>query len=245
MPTSDALLTVDHIDVYYGHVSALADVSITVGQREVVTVLGANGAGKSTLLRTISGLTSPRRGAIYFGGQRIDRLSSHRVARSGIAHVPEGRRVVAPLSVEENLLIAAEGSRRRSRSGVAEGLDEVYTVFPRLRDRRRQASGLLSGGEQQMLALGRGIMANPDLLLLDEPSMGLAPVIVDEIYAFLADRTGTLAGRSILIAEQSASLGISIAQRAYVLSRGRLTFAGDANDLDEETMINAYLGARR
>jgi len=147
--------------------------------------------------------------------------------------------------VEENLLIAAEGSRRRSRSGVAEGLDEVYTVFPRLRDRRRQASGLLSGGEQQMLALGRGIMANPDLLLLDEPSMGLAPVIVDEIYAFLADRTGTLAGRSILIAEQSASLGISIAQRAYVLSRGRLTFAGDANDLDEETMINAYLGARR
>jgi branched-chain amino acid transport system ATP-binding protein len=243
MLTSAAVLDVDRLSVAYGHVQAVEDVSLVVEQGELVALLGANGAGKSTLLRSISGLVAPVGGEIRLAGERIDVLSPDATARRGVAHVPEGRRVIAPLTVRENLEVAALASRRSSRRELGGLLEEVFTTFPRLKERQRQASGLMSGGEQQMLAIGRAMMAKPVVLMLDEPSMGLAPVIVDEIYDLLKARTGSLADVSILLAEQSAELALEVADRAYVLSRGRLSFAGPVADLDAEHMVAAYLGA--
>jgi branched-chain amino acid transport system ATP-binding protein len=242
MRTSADLLELENLAVSYGHVRAVVDVSMHVRDREVVALLGANGAGKSSLLRAISGSARSTGGTIRLNGERIDRLPAHRVARAGVAHVPEGRRVVAPMSVRDNLELAARSSKCCSRSEVSKRVDEVFTIFPRLAERHAQASGLLSGGEQQMLAIGRGIMAKPTLLILDEPSMGLAPIVVEEIYDFLRHRTGTLAETAILLGEQSTALALSVAERAYVLARGLVVFDGHAKGLDHSQMVSAYLG---
>jgi len=241
MPTSVALLELENFSVRYGHVQAVTGVSLRVGQGEVVAVLGANGAGKSSLLRAISGV-APSTGTAMLNGRRIDHLASHKIARAGLAHVPEGRRVIAPLSVKDNLVMAALAWKRCPKRQVGETLDEVFRMFPRLLERENQTSGLLSGGEQQMLAIGRGLMAKPDLLMLDEPSMGLAPIVIDEIYEFLRDRRGLLATVGILLAEQTAALALSVAQRAYVLAQGQVSFEGAASDVDESRMVAAYLG---
>lgn len=242
MPTSDASLTLSEVTLRYGAVEAVSAVSLEVHPGEVVAVLGANGAGKSTLLRAISGLMRPAAGTICLGGRRIDRTASHRISRFGIAHVPEGRRVIAPLSVEQNLTVAARASGRCGSRQVGTQLDEVFAMFPPLLERRDQASGLLSGGEQQMLAIGRGIMARPEILLLDEPSMGLAPIVIAEIYELLRKREGTLATVGILLAEQTAAFALSVADRCHVLSRGCTRFEGRAEALDEDVMVAAYLG---
>jgi len=245
MPTSGAVLEVDDLEVAYGAVTAVSGVTLRVEEAQIVALLGSNGAGKSTLLRAVDGLLRARSGSVLLRGEPIDRLSSRTRTRRGVVHVPEGRRVVAPLSIEDNLQLAARASRRRRGSDIADGLEEVYTLFPRLRERRGQTSGLLSGGEQQMLALGRAIMARPEVLLLDEPSMGLAPIVIEEIYAFLKEPVGTLQGTAILLAEQSAALALSVASHAYVLARGHVTFSGPADELDAQATVDAYFGLAR
>jgi branched-chain amino acid transport system ATP-binding protein len=242
MPTSDALLALEDVSVNYGHVQAVRNVSLRVDGTDIVALLGANGAGKSSLLRAISGLVSVAGGTIAVGGAVVSGRAPHRISRAGVAHVPEGRRVVAPMSVQDNLVLAAFASKRTMRNEVADRLDEVYAIFPRLKERRGQVSGLMSGGEQQMLAIGRGIMASPKVLLLDEPSMGLAPIVIEEIYELLRNRQGTLAKVGILLAEQSSALALSIATHAYVLSVGEVVYDGPAEKLDERTMLEAYLG---
>lgn len=244
MPTSVAVLEIEDIEVAYGGVTAVSDVSLRVEQGEVLALLGANGAGKSSLLRAVSGLIRPSGGTMRLREETLDRLSARARTRLGVVHVPEGRRVVAPLTVEENLQLAARASHRRRGSDIGDGLDEVYGLFPRLHERRGQISGLLSGGEQQMLAIGRGIMARPEILLLDEPSMGLAPIVIEEIYDFLKKPAGTLDGTAILLAEQSAALAVSVATRAHVLARGRTTYSGLANELDAEAAVDAYFGLK-
>jgi branched-chain amino acid transport system ATP-binding protein len=242
MHTSEATLALKNISVSYGPIKALSDVSLEIRQGEIVALVGSNGAGKSTLLRAISGLVPTQSGAIQLHGRDVTGAPAHRMARRGVAHVPEGRRVVAPLTVEENLLLGARSSRRRSSKDAVKFLDEMYDLFPRLRERRTQASGLLSGGEQQMLAIARGLMAKPEVLLLDEPSMGLAPIVVEEIYALLRDRPGYFAETCILLAEQSTTLAVSVADRAYVLVLGHLEYDGPAGELTEEIVQRAYFG---
>ena len=242
MPTSADLLEIREVTVRYGGVEALTSASLSVRGGEVVALLGANGAGKSTLLCSISGLVPTAAGTVTLHGRKLTGLRPDLVTRAGVAHVPEGRRVVAPLTVEENLLLAGTAARRRARDQIAQGLDEVYALFPRLRERRSQPSGLLSGGEQQMLAIGRGLMASPQVLLLDEPSMGLAPIMIQEIYAALRARTGTLASTGILLAEQSTSIPLEIADRACILSRGRVVFFGPSAEVSHDMAFDAYLG---
>jgi branched-chain amino acid transport system ATP-binding protein len=241
MHTSDELLELDNLSVTYGHVTAVDGVSMTVRRGEVVALLGANGAGKSSLLRAINGAGGQRTGTISFEGRSLLDGPRYRVARRGVAHVMEGRRVIPTLSVADNLLLAAHASRRSKRREIPGLLNEVYTYFPRLLERRDQPAGLMSGGEQQMLAIGRGIVSRPDLLLLDEPSMGLAPIVIEEIYEFLGQRMGTLAECGILLAEQSAALALSVSDRAYVLARGRMVFDGLSVELDKEKVASAYL----
>jgi branched-chain amino acid transport system ATP-binding protein len=244
MHTSDAGLVVDSIVASYGPVTALAGVSFRVMPGEVVAVLGPNGAGKSTLLRTISGLVRPTSGHVFIDGQEITGRRPHTITRAGVAHVPEGRRVVAPLSVEENLRLAAAAAHRRAPGDVAAALDEIYAIFPRLSERRRQTSGLLSGGEQQMLAIGRGLIAKPSILMLDEPSMGLAPIAVEEIYGLLANRTGPLSVVAVLLAEQTAAVALDVADRAIVLGLGEIRVQGSTDELRSDTrLFDAYLGS--
>jgi branched-chain amino acid transport system ATP-binding protein len=243
MPTSDALLELTDLSVRYGHVEAVRNVSLRVEPSAIVALLGANGAGKSSLLQAISGVVRSSSAGITLSGRRIDGTSPHLICRAGISHVFEGRRVVGPMTVRDNLELAARASKRCKRGEVAELLGEVFEIFPKLKDRQGQISGLMSGGEQQMLAIGRAIMAKPDLLLLDEPSMGLAPIVIEEIYELLRQRTGNLATVGILLAEQSASLALSVASQAYILSCGDLVFDGPVSDLNEEQMIVAYMGA--
>jgi branched-chain amino acid transport system ATP-binding protein len=177
-------------------------------------------------------------------GKRLSLRKAHLITRSGLVHVPEGRRVIAALDVTENLQVAAQGSRRRSGGEVAQAMDEVFALFPKLRDRRHQPSGLMSGGEQQMLAIARGLMARPEVLLLDEPSMGLAPIVISEIFETLRNRAGTIADVAILLSEQSSSLALEVSDHAYILSRGRLVFEGSAQDVTADVTISAYLGAQ-
>lgn len=235
-----ALLEVEDLRVAYGGVQALRGLSLEVEAGEVVALLGANGAGKSTTLRAISGLVRPAAGSIRFDGQDLTRLPAHAIVELGIAHVPEGRRVFGTLSVEENLNLGGY-TRRGRRRAVAEARERVYQLFPRLKERRSQLAGTLSGGEQQMLAIGRGLMASPRLLLLDEPSLGLAPKLVREIFRNV--REINRQGVTVLLVEQNANLALRLAHRGYVLETGRLALGGAASELREDPrMREAYLG---
>jgi branched-chain amino acid transport system ATP-binding protein len=234
-----ALLNVSNLSVNYGVVSAVSKFDIEVGAGEVVVVLGSNGAGKTSTLRAIAGLTKKRTGMVCLNGLNISSFPAHKVARSGLVLVPEGRRVFAPLTVEENLLIG--GHTQRSRTTLNELLSEVYELFPRLRERRTGASGLLSGGEQQMLAFGRAIMASPKVMLLDEPSMGLAPNMVDAIMDSVAAIKKL--GVGVLMVEQNSTMALRVAERAVVLRRGEVVLAEDAVKVRQnDSLMAALLG---
>ncbi|MGB9803424.1 ABC transporter ATP-binding protein [Desulfofundulus sp.] len=233
------ILEVKDLEVYYGSIRALQGISFHVEKGEIVTLIGANGAGKSTTLRTISGLLIPRQGEIYFQGQKINRTPAHQIVRMGISHVPEGRQIFPNLTVRENLLMGAY--TRSNRAEVQESLEEVLNRFPRLRERAKQLAGTLSGGEQQMLAMGRGLMSKPTLLLLDEPSMGLSPLLVEEIFEIIKDINQQ--GTTILLVEQNAYMALQIAHRAYVLETGRIVLSGTSAEVKANPQIrSAYLG---
>lgn len=233
------MLKIDNINVYYGAIHALKGISIEVNEGEIVTLIGANGAGKSTTLRTISGLLKPKSGDITFEGQSIAGMAAHHIVKKGISQVPEGRRVFAHMSVLENLELGAYV--RTDAKGIKEDMDKVFTRFPRLAERRSQLAGTLSGGEQQMLAMGRAMMSRPRIMLLDEPSMGLAPLLVKEIFSIIKDINES--GTTVLLVEQNANMALSIAHKAYVLETGRITLAGTASELAaSEEVRKAYLG---
>lgn len=233
------LLKVDNINVYYGAIHALKGISLEVNQGEIVTLIGANGAGKSTTLRTISGLLKPKDGSILFKEQAIAGKAAQEVVKLGISQVPEGRRVFANMSVHENLELGA--FLRNDKAGIKQDLDHCYTLFPRLLERKSQLAGTLSGGEQQMLATARGLMSRPDLLLMDEPSMGLAPILVKQIFDIIKEINKQ--GTTILLVEQNAHMALSIANRAYVLETGKIVLSGPAKELAEsEEIKKAYLG---
>ena len=236
---AEIMLKIDNIHVYYGAIHALKGVSLEVHKGEIVTLIGANGAGKSTTLRTVSGLLAPKSGSISFLGENIAGMPAHEIVKRGISQVPEGRRIFAEMSVQENLEMGA--FTRKDKAGVAQDFDIVYNRFPRLKERRKQQAGTLSGGEQQMLAMGRALMSRPKLLLLDEPSMGLAPLLIKEIFSIIEDinREGT----TVLLVEQNANMALSIAHRAYVMETGRITLQGAAKELAaSEDVRKAYLG---
>jgi len=235
-----ALLEVEGLDAQYGRIKALDAVSLTVDEGEIVTLIGANGAGKTTTLRAISGLLKAARGSVRFAGREISRLSPDRIVRLGIGHSPEGRRVFARMSVRDNLELGAY--TRRSRAEIAADMDEVFATFPRLLERAEQRAGTLSGGEQQMLAMGRALMSRPKLLMLDEPSLGLSPLLVETIFGVI--RQINARGTTILLIEQNARQALSIADRGYVLEVGRVVYADDASVLlASEAVRSAYLGA--
>jgi branched-chain amino acid transport system ATP-binding protein len=233
------LLEVKDLNVYYGAIHALQGISFSVDEGEIVTLIGANGAGKSTTLKTLSGLLQPRSGSIRFGGQDMVSLAAQEIVIKGIVHVPEGRKIFAPLTVLENLEMGAY--TRRDKAEIDRSMQRVFTSFPRLRERLAQLGGTLSGGEQQMLAVARWLMARPRLLLLDEPSMGLAPILVEEIFEIIREinRQGT----TILLVEQNANMALQVANRGYVLETGRIALEGKAGDLlHNPQVIRAYLG---
>jgi branched-chain amino acid transport system ATP-binding protein len=244
-PIADAseVLRVRDLVVSYGAVAALRGVSLHVGRGEVVALLGANGAGKSTMLRTISGLMLPKSGEIRFLGQRIDGIPPARIVRLGLAHSPEGRRLFGSLTVAENLRLGA--STRSDRSRIETDRERLYALFPVLKERAHQQAATLSGGEQQMVALARALVAGPKLLLLDEPSLGIAPIIMQQIFASLAELKSS--GVTMLLVEQNMSLALDLADRAYVLRTGEVSLEGDARELkaNYEEVAAAYLGARR
>ena len=233
------MLSVKDIDVYYGNIHALKGLSLEVKEGEIVTLIGANGAGKTTLLKTLSGLLKPKNGTIHYLNDSIVGKPAQTIVKAGISHVPEGRRVFATMSVEENLELGAYS--RKDRNGIEKDMAKVYETFPRLHERRKQLSGTLSGGEQQMLAMGRAIMAKPRLLLLDEPSMGLAPLMVQTIFRIIEEINKE--GTTILLVEQNANMALSVADRAYVIETGRVTLSGTAKELQaSEDIKMAYLG---
>ncbi|KWW14072.1 MULTISPECIES: ABC transporter ATP-binding protein [Bacillaceae] len=233
------MLNIEDINVYYGNIQALKGVSLSINEGEIVTLIGANGAGKSTMLKTVSGLLKPKQGKILYEGQSIGGKAAQSIVKMGISHVPEGRRVFANMSVEENLQLGAY--LRKDKAGIKQDMEKVYELFPRLLERLKQQSGTLSGGEQQMLAMGRALMAKPRLLLLDEPSMGLAPLLVKQIFHIIEEINKT--GTTILLVEQNANLALSIADRAYVVETGRIVLSGKSEELTaSEEIKNAYLG---
>ena len=233
------MLNIQGINVYYGNIHAIKDVSFHVHPGEIVTLIGANGAGKSTVLKTISGLLRTKTGEITFDGQDIRTTAPHKIVGMGLAHVPEGRRVFAELSVYENLKMGAY--TRSDKNEIEESLANVYKRFPRLEERKNQMAGTLSGGEQQMLAMGRALMSRPKIILMDEPSMGLSPILVNEIFDII--RSVSESGTTVLLVEQNAKKALAIADRAYVLETGRITMSGNAKDLLEDDSIKkAYLG---
>lgn len=233
------ILNVNNINVYYGAIHAIKGISFKVEEGEIVTLIGANGAGKSTTLNTISGLLRSKTGDISFMGSSISKMSPNKIVQSGLVMVPEGRRIFLGLTVEENLEM---GAYTRPKAEIKSSLEEVYELFPRLKERRTQIGGTLSGGEQQMLAMGRSLMAKPKLMMLDEPSMGLAPLLVDLIFEIIADLHK--AGATILLVEQNAQAALSIADRAYVLETGKIVKTGPGRDLISDPDIKkAYLGA--
>ena len=232
------MLHVNNINVYYGNIHAVKDISFDVHEGEIVTLIGSNGAGKSTTLHTVSGLLRSRTGSIEFMGKDIHNVPAHKLVSMGLAHCPEGRRIFLQMTVEENL---AMGAYTAANNTIAPTLEVVYSHFPRLKERRKQIAGTLSGGEQQMLAMGRAMMSHPKLLMLDEPSMGLAPILVDEIFKIIDDLHK--AGTTILLVEQNAQMALSIADRAYVLESGKITLSGTGEELiKSEKVRKAYLG---
>jgi branched-chain amino acid transport system ATP-binding protein len=238
-PDEAPVLRLIDVHTYYGNIHALQGISLDVAQGEIVTLLGANGAGKTTTLRTIHGLLHPREGRIEFEGRDITHVPAHQLVRQGIGQAPEGRRIFSRMTVLENLQMGAY--TRRDRQSLNEDFERVFELFPRLAERRGQHGGTLSGGEQQMLAMGRALMTRPKLLLLDEPSMGLAPILVEQIFSIIEDinRQGT----TILLVEQNALMALGVAQRGYVLQTGRIVRSGSARSLlDDEEVRKAYLG---
>ncbi|MDD7193964.1 MAG: ABC transporter ATP-binding protein [Oscillospiraceae bacterium] len=232
------MLKVDDINVYYGSIHAIKGISFEVKQGEIVTLIGANGAGKSTILKTVSGLLRSKTGSINFLDKNISSVAPHKIVKQGLAHVPEGRRIFLQMSVEENLEM---GAFTQGGKGVDEDLERVYEQFPRLKERRKQTAGTLSGGEQQMLAMGRALMSRPKLLMLDEPSMGLAPILVEQIFEIIKSLHD--AGTTILLVEQNAQMALSVADRAYVLETGTITLSGTGEELIRSDEIRkAYLG---
>ena len=233
------LLSVEDIHTYYGRIEAVKGVSITVNEGEIVTLIGANGAGKSTTLRSIQGITRPRQGSIKFEGKDIRNARPHQIVKMGISQSPEGRRLFPRMSVRENLEMGA--FQRSDRSGIEEDIQHVYQLFPRLQERRSQKAGTLSGGEQQMCAIGRALMARPRLLLLDEPSLGLAPILVEKIFEIIIEINKE--GTAILLVEQNALMALGIAQRGYVLETGHIALSDEASALARnERVRKAYLG---
>ena len=234
-----ALLELQDIHTFYGAIHALRGISLSIDKGEIVTLIGSNGAGKSTTLRTISGLLKPRQGEIRLGGERIDGLPPHKIVELGICQSPEGRRVFPRMSVHENLELGAFS--RRDKAGILTDFDRVFTLFPRLRERREQRAGTLSGGEQQMLAIGRALMAAPRVLLLDEPSMGLAPILVEQIFEIIREINAQ--GTTVLLVEQNALMALGIANRGYILQTGEIVLAENAASLRQnEAVQKAYLG---
>ena len=235
---ADTLLKVDGINVYYGNIHAVKDISFTVNAGEIVTLIGANGAGKSTTLKTISGLLKPKTGDILYKGSSIKGMRAHKIVEAGLAHVPEGRHVFLHMTVEENLDM---GAYTQPASTIAPNKEKVFELFPRLKERRKQLAGTMSGGEQQMLAMGRALISHPKLLMLDEPSMGLAPILVGQIFAIIRELHQS--GTTILLVEQNAEMALQVADRAYVLESGKIALSGTGHELAESDSIKkAYLG---
>jgi branched-chain amino acid transport system ATP-binding protein len=234
-----ALLEVEDLRVAYGKIEAVKGISFTVEQGEVTTLIGTNGAGKTTTLRTLSGLLRPTAGKVLFEGQAIDTVPAHRIVALGLAHSPEGRHIFPRMTIEENLLLGA--FLRRDAAGIAEDVERACTLFPILAERRKQAAGTLSGGEQQMLAMGRALMSRPKLLMLDEPSMGLSPLMMQKIMATIVELKA--AGTTILLVEQNAQAALSLSDRAYVMTTGRITLSGTGAELlHDESVRRQYLG---
>ncbi len=233
------MLKIENLNVRYGVIEAIKGVSFEINQGEIVALIGANGAGKTTILHTISGLLKPSEGAIYLEGKDITKIPADKIVSMGLAQVPERRRVFAEQTVEENLQLGA--FTRKDKAGVQQDLEMIYTRFPRLKERRKQLAGTLSGGEQQMLAMGRALMAKPKILLLDEPSMGLAPLLVREIFSIIQDIKNQ--GTTVLLVEQNAKMALGIADRAYVLETGEIVLTGTGQELaNSEEIKKAYLG---
>jgi branched-chain amino acid transport system ATP-binding protein len=233
------VLKVEHIDVFYGDLQVLWDVSFDVQEGEIVVLVGANGAGKSTTIKTVSSLLTPTNGTVTFQGQRLDQVPPYKIIEYGLAHVPEGRRLFPEMTVEENLIIGALTGEAKSKRN--QTIERIYDLFPRLLERRKQAAGTLSGGEQQMLAVGRGLMSLPKLLMFDEPSLGLAPIIVTEIFRIV--QMVNKEGVTVLLVEQNVKQTLGICDRAYVLENGRITLSGTGEEfLNNEHVKEAYLG---
>ena len=234
-----AMLEVKDLQVYYGMIQAIKGISFEVNQGEVIALIGANGAGKTTILHTVTGLIAPKAGSIVFEGQDITKIPAHKIVSMGMAHVPEGRRVFAQLSVYDNLKMGAY--TRKDKNEIEESLEMVYKRFPRLEERKNQMAGTLSGGEQQMLAMGRALMSKPKIILMDEPSMGLSPIFVNEIFNIIQEVSAS--GTTVLLVEQNAKKALSIADRAYVLETGNIALEGDAKILmNDDSIKKAYLG---
>lgn len=233
------MLVLQDVNVYYGAIHALKGISLEVNEGEIVTLIGSNGAGKSTTLKTISGLLRPKQGKLTFNGLELSTVQPQEIVAKGISQVPEGRRVFANMTVTENLELGA--FLRKDKPEIKKDMEKVFELFPRLSERKNQLSGTLSGGEQQMLAMGRALMSRPKLLLLDEPSMGLAPILVKQIFSIIKEINET--GTTILLVEQNAHMALSVAHRAYVLETGRIVLSGDADTLaNSEEVRKAYLG---
>ncbi len=234
-----AMLEVKDLEVYYGMIQAIKGLSFEVNEGEVIALIGANGAGKTTILHTITGLLSPKKGSVIFEGKDITKIPAHKIVSLGMAHVPEGRRVFAELSVYQNLKMGAY--TRKDKDEIEKTLETVYKRFPRLKERQNQLAGTLSGGEQQMLAMGRALMSKPRIILMDEPSMGLSPILVNEIFDII--QSVSASGTTVLLVEQNAKKALSIADRAYVLETGKIVMSGDADELmNDDSIKKAYLG---
>ncbi|MCI6921305.1 MAG: ABC transporter ATP-binding protein [Lachnospiraceae bacterium] len=234
-----SMLEIKDLEVYYGMIQAIKGVSFDVNEGEVIALIGANGAGKTTILHTITGLLNAKKGSVWFEGKDITKVPAHKIVSMGMAHVPEGRRVFANLTVLQNLKMGAY--TRKDKNEIEQTLDNIYKRFPRLKERQNQLAGTLSGGEQQMLAMGRALMSHPKIILMDEPSMGLSPIFVNEIFDII--KSVSASGTTVLLVEQNAKKALSIADRAYVLETGKIVLSGKASDLlNNDSIKKAYLG---
>ncbi len=236
---AETLLKVENLHVYYGMIQALKGISFEVGRGEIVSLIGANGAGKTTTLHTITGLLHPKQGTVWYKGSDITRIPAHKIVTMGMVHVPEGRRIFQGLSVYDNLLLGAYS--RKDKAEIEQNMESVFTQFPRLKERRSQLAGTLSGGEQQMLAMGRALLSNPELIVMDEPSMGLSPLLVGEVFEIIESFRAS--GKTVLLVEQNAKKAMTISDRVYVLETGSVTMEGNAADLiNDDRIKKAYLG---